>query len=97
MSHAPSHCTLCRLPVDVNTPACPRCGSTARVAQGESALIDLLPLEPREPARSFPVYEEPMVRCAFCHRRIAAALAYHSRYDGRAVCESCKEAEETCA
>jgi len=39
--------------------------------------------------------EEPMVRCACRRTRIEAVKAFHSRYDGRAVCWTCKQAEES--
>lgn len=94
MRHAPRQCTRCRLPVEVSTPSCPRCGSTDLIMRDKPALIALLPTEQRTPAPSYLLYEEPMVRCAFCHQRIAAAQAYHSRYDGQAVCWPCKQAEK---
>jgi hypothetical protein len=94
MHHAQRRCNACGLPIEARVPSCPGCGSKDLVLVSGSALAYLLARRQYMLARYTPIDEEPMVRCAFCGRRIAAAEAWHSRYDGMPVCQGCKQAEK---
>jgi hypothetical protein len=93
MSHAQRRCTKCNLQVETHTPSCPECGGIDVIMVSGPVLSDLITWNMPRQTQDNSFGEEPMVRCAFCHRWIEAAEAYHSRFDGQAVCWTCKQVE----
>ena len=82
------------LPDEPRTPGRTECVGTDLVMESGPAVADLVSRQKYARAQHYPYDEEPVMSCAFCHRRIEAAEAYHSRYGGQVVCWSCKQAEE---
>jgi DNA-directed RNA polymerase subunit RPC12/RpoP len=87
-------CNTCGCQVEADAESCPACGGKDLVRVKGPALAHLIALHKYLHAQRTLVDEEPMVRCAFCGTPIAAAKAFHSHNDGRAVCWTCKQAEE---
>jgi hypothetical protein len=86
MSHALKRCTRCGLEVEARAEYCPECRSTDLGIIKGPAVVD--------PIISHPMDAVPMVRCAFCSRRTAAAEAYHSIHQGLPLCLYCYRREQ---
>ena len=93
MSHPQRRCNDCGSPVEARALSCQECGGTTLVTERRPAFADRSATRVYTQALHAPWDEEPLVRCSFCHRFVEAAEAYHSRFDGMAVCWSCKQAE----
>jgi hypothetical protein len=94
VSNEQRRCNQCGFHVEADAVSCPECKDDDLVWVSGPALADLRARYQSMHAPRPLFREEPMVRCAFCGTPIAAAKAFHSRYDGRAVCWTCKQAEE---
>lgn len=95
ISEEQRRCNTCGCQVEADAGSCLECGGTDLVRVRGPALAYLMARYQHLRAQHTLVEEEPMVRCAFCGMLIAAAKAFHSCYDGRAVCWTCKQAEES--